>query len=358
MNAYLDCRRSKRTSHAALAFELDLERNLWALYEDLRSGAYRPGPSICFIAMWPRPREVWAASFRDRVVHHLLYARVAPRFERAFIWDSCACIPGRGTDYAGRRLAAKVRSITRNWTHRALYLKCDIRNFFVSIDRRILAELLCGRIAEPWWRELALLILWHDCRAGAEVQSPAEHLALVPEPKSLWAQPQHLGLPIGNLSSQFFANVYLDVLDQHVKHRMRARHYVRYVDDLILLHEDPRQLLAWRDEISRVLQVALRLDLNHGKTVLQPLERGVDCVGLVVKPHRTVLRRRTVRTSLHRLAQMPQPEFSTAINSYFGLFRRAPASHGDRAELARLAMTRGLVVNRALTKAFPTERRT
>ncbi|UGA37890.1 hypothetical protein JOS77_28795 [Chromobacterium haemolyticum] len=140
--AYFDCRRSKRNTSSALAFEARLERNLFQLYEELEDGSYRPGRSICFVITRPKPREVWAADFRDRIVHHLLYNKVSPRFHASFIADSCACIPGRGTLYAAERLEAKVRSITQNWSRPAYYLKGDLANFFVSIDKQVLHTLL------------------------------------------------------------------------------------------------------------------------------------------------------------------------------------------------------------------------
>jgi RNA-directed DNA polymerase len=246
LQAWLDCRRTKRTTPSALAFEADHEAHLVELHARLAGGTYTPGRSICFIIDRPKPREIWAAPFPDRIPHHLLYNKVGPRFERGFIADSCACIEGRGTLYAARRLEAKVRSITRNWRRPAFYLKCDVANFFVSIDKPILAGLLERRIPEPFWRDLARTILLHDPRADVEVRGDRRRLALIPPHKSLFTQDADHGLPIGNLSSQFFANVYLDELDQFVAHRLGARHYVRYVDDFVLLHESPQQLNAWR----------------------------------------------------------------------------------------------------------------
>src|SRR5690606_13113445 len=122
VQAYFDCRRSKRRSNSALAFELDMERNLMQLHAELNSGTWQPGISICFVVTHPKPREVWAADFRDRIVHHLLYNHIGARIERTFIADSCACIEGRGTLYAAKRLEHKVRSITRNWKRPAHYL--------------------------------------------------------------------------------------------------------------------------------------------------------------------------------------------------------------------------------------------
>ncbi len=253
--AYFACRRNKRNSASALAFEQDLERNLLALHDELVSQAYRPGRSICFVVTHPKPREVWAAAFRDRVVHHLLYDRIAPRWHASFVADTCACIPGRGTLYGALRLEHQVRSATANWARPAWYLKCDIANFFVSIDKQVLQRRLASRFepGEAWWQWLCDTVLLHDPRADVEVQSPAALLRLVPAHKSLFNAPADRGLPIGNLSSQFFANVLLDDLDQHVKHQLRAPHYVRYVDDMVLCtaarsgstRRWPASLIAW-----------------------------------------------------------------------------------------------------------------
>jgi RNA-directed DNA polymerase len=352
--AYLDCRRTKRTTPSAMAFEAALEEELVGLHERLAGGTYRPGRSICFVIDRPKPREIWAAPFHDRIPHHLLYNRIGPRFERAFIADTCACIEGRGTLYAARRLEHQVRSITRNWRRRAFYLKCDIANFFVSIDKRILAELLERRIPEPWWRDLARTILLHDPREDVEVRGARTRLARIPAHKSLFTQDAHHGLPIGNLSSQFFANVYLDELDQFVKHRLRAPHYIRYVDDFVLLHESPRQLNAWRAAIEAFLAERLRIALNPAKTILQPIARGIDFVGQVIKPHRRTIRRRTFNEALSRLEHAAEDEpLWRAANSYLGLLRQATHSHRDRARLANVLRRRGLAVDHELTKAYP-----
>ncbi len=352
LDAWLDCRRTKRNTPAARAFEENLEENLQTLYEALVTGTYTPGPSICFVVLRPRPREVWAASFADRVVHHLLHAKIARRFERAFIADTCACIEGRGTLYAARRLEAKVRSITQNWTRSAYYLKCDIASFFPSVDRERLVDQLAERIREPFWRDVARRIVLHDPRPSVEVRGDPARLARIRPEKSLFNQDATHGLPIGNLPSQFGANVYLDALDQFVKHRLRVRHYVRYVDDFVLLHESPQQLNAWRAAIELFLQERLGLRLNPSKTILQPITRGIDFAGHVVKPWRREIRRRTVRAGLHRAATMPAPALTRAANSYFGLFRQATRSHHDRARLANLVRRRGHAVDHRLTKAY------
>lgn len=352
VEAYFDCRRTKRNSASALAFEMNLERNLRKLYDELIDGSYIPGRSICFVITRPKPREVWAADFRDRIVHHLLYNRIGPRFERSFIADSCACIVGRGTLYAAQRLEAKVRSITQNWSRPVYYLKCDLANFFVSIDKRILRDLLFAKIHEPFWRALTELVLMHDPRTDFVYRGDPAMMGRVPPHKRLIEQPAHLGLPIGNLSSQFFANVYLDVLDQRAKHRLRARHYIRYVDDFIFLHESSDCLNGVLRDVGEFLPVRLGARLNPKKTILQPVDMGIDFVGHVIKPWRRYTRRRTFNESLSRVASAPAADVFEKANSYFGLLRQSSASHHDRARLANVVRDRGHAVNHDLTQAY------
>ena len=351
VQAYYDCRRNKRNSASARLFEKDMEINLLELHDDLIAGTYRPGRSICFVVTRPKAREVWAAAFRDRVVHHLMYNHVAPRFYASFIADSCACIPGRGTLYAAKRLESKIRSASENWSKQAFYLKCDLANFFVAIDKAVLRKQLEARITEPWWLALATQILMHDPREDYETRSPAHLFNRVPQHKRLVAQPANLGLPIGNMSSQFFANVYLDALDQFAKHQLRAKHYIRYVDDFVFLHDSPQQLNQWLAEVEAFLP-RLGAKLNPTKTILQPVDRGVDFVGHVIKPWRRTTRKRSLAQALKRTAAAPVEDLRETANSYFGLLSQASHSEKNRAALARVVLKRGNSVNAALTKTF------
>ena len=351
VQAYYDCRRNKRNSASARLFEKDMEINLLELHDDLTAGTYRPGRSICFVVTRPKAREVWAAAFRDRVVHHLMYNHVAPRFYASFIADSCACIPGRGTLYAATRLESKIRSASENWSKPLFYLKCDLANFFVAIDKAVLRKQLEARITEPWWLDLATQILMHDPREDYETRSPAHLFNRVPQHKRLVAQPARLGLPIGNLSSQFFANIYLDALDQFAKHTLRAKHYIRYVDDFVFLHESPQQLNQWLTQVESFLP-RLGAKLNPTKTILQPVDRGVDFVGHVIKPWRRTTRKRSLDQALKRTAAAPAEDLRETANSYFGLLSQASHSEKDRAALARVVLKRGNSVNSALTKTF------
>ncbi len=351
VQAYYDCRKHKRNTLSALAFEQHLEENLGQLFEDLISGRYTPGRSICFVVTRPKAREVWAADFRDRIVHHFLYNAIGPRFESSFIADSCACIKGRGTLYAVERLESKIRSITHNWSKPAHYLKLDLANFFVSIDKRILWEQLQFKIAEPEWLNLTETVLWHDPRDNFELRCEPELFNLVPVHKRLGNQPTHLGLPIGNLSSQFFANVYLNALDQFVKHKLHCKYYARYVDDFILLHDDPKQLSAWKREIEEWLPKTIGSHVNPSKTIEQPISRGIDFVGHVIKPWRRTIRKRTINDAIQRIKSSDSDQYA-AINSYFGMATQATHSHNDRVRIAKATLSQGHAVNWELTKCF------
>jgi len=315
-------------------------------------GSYRPGRSICFGISRPKFREVWAADFRDRIVHHLLYNHIGPRFERAFIADSCACMKGRGTLYAAKRLDRHARSITQDWSRDAFYLKCDLSNFFNRIDKTVLWRLLQAKIHEPWWLGLCGTILWHDCRDNYEVRGDTAVLAKVPANKRLTNQPAGFGLPIGNLPSQFFANVILDPLDQRMKHRNRARHYVRYVDDFVVLGRSPQWLEAVLADANLFLPDALHLELNPKKTILQPCRRGIDFVGQVIRPEGRITRRRTVRQAVQNIETVDAGELMETANAYFGIVGQAPVSRNDRIELGRAVRRRGFMVNGDITKTY------
>lgn len=159
-------------------------------------------------------------------------------------------------------------------------------------------------------------------------------------------------LPIGNLSSQFFANVYLNELDQFCKHSVRAKHYIRYVDDFILLHESPQWLNEAHRRIEEFLPDRLGARLNQKKTIMQPVDRGVDFVGQVIKPWRRVTRRRTFNDAIRRVCTIDSDDLFETANSYFGLLRQAGKSHNDRARLANALRYRGHSIKSDLTKTY------
>ncbi len=298
---YIACRANKRNTLNALVFEADAEANVLALQAELRAHTYRPGTSICFVSTGAKPREVFAADFRDRVVHHLLVSRQEPLLEPRFIHDSFACRRGKGTLAASDRLATFMRRVTANSARPAWALRLDVASFFPSINKRYLYEILADGMADPQLLWLTRVILFNDPTQNYRFRSlsgrtppPGSPGYPVPERKSLFGKGNQRGLPIGNLTSQFWANVYLDRLDQFVKHTLRCPYYVRYVDDTVLLSTDREQLVEWRGAIESFLRERLALELRPGTKELLPLAGGVEFVGWKTWANHRVPRRQTV----------------------------------------------------------------
>ena len=246
--------RGKRRKPGAASFLVNLEGELLRLERQLQDGTYRPGRYVAFEVNDPKKRIVSAAPFRDRVVHHALCAIVEPIFEAGFIDNTFANRTGKGT-----HRAIEVYEGYRD--RHAHVLRCDIYRYFPAIDHAILKSALRRRIACPG--TLALLDQLID---GSNAQEPVN---LYFEGDDLFSPFQRRrGLPIGNLTSQFFANLYLDGFDHFVTEVLRAP-YVRYVDDFALFHDDPAVLAGWRDRIDRFL-VGRRLRLHPGKTWIAP----------------------------------------------------------------------------------------
>lgn len=321
--AYYDCRKTKRNSLNALEFEENLERNLMDLYYDLKNGSYAPGASTCFVVEYPKIREVWAANFRDRVVHHLLYNKIKDRFHNRFIFDSYACIPEKGIHRAVERAESFCRSITQNYSIPGYVLKMDVANFFVSVDKYILEKQLKKHTFEPWWVELCLSILHHDPTKDAIIKSSAYKLNKVPHHKSLF-NANGQGLPIGNLSSQFFANVYLNDLDQFAKHVLKIKHYIRYVDDIVVFDIDVSKLSKIPEQLDKFLIEKLNLKLHPKKISINKIEHGFDMLGFVIRPYARYIRRSTVNKIFNHVNTICENGISDLdllpiANSYFNL---------------------------------------
>lgn len=311
--AYKACRRHKRKSAGVLQFEHKLLDELSTLSERLQTRQWRPSRSVCFVVTRPKAREIHAAAFADRVVHHLLVPELEQLYEPVFIYDSYSNRTGKGTHSAVERLQGFMRSVREQSSpHDGYYLQLDIRNFFNRINREILYDLLKrhlekmgrkGKISpekHQWLRWLSHRLLeTHPARNVVYVGNPPRHC--VPEHKRLAAASARCGLPIGNLTSQFFANVYLNELDQFIKRRLPCRHYLRYVDDFVLLHPDRQQLQVWQGQIEAFLAEKLHLDLRAA-TRLAPLGNGIDFLGYVVRADYRLVRNRVI-AHLHEKLQ-------------------------------------------------------
>ena len=251
-------------------------------------------------------REIFAATFRDRVVHHLLYNHQEPIFEPKFIYQSYACRPDKGIHRSLSDLKTYLRKLTNNGRITAYALHLDIRGFFMHIDKHILFRLISAHINNPDIRWLTRVVIFNDPVRNFISKGDRSLLYKVPAHKSLFHAPPDKGLPIGNLTSQFFANVYLDQLDQFVKHSLKCRYYLRYVDDFILLSRDQECLRDWQKNIEVYLNQTLELTLNPQKERLHPVSEGVHWLGYVVRPEYVLVQRHIVsalRNRLHHFIQ-------------------------------------------------------
>jgi len=336
--AYLACREAKRKTINALRFEWGMERNLSALQKDLKMRTYKPGRSICFAVKEPSVREIFAAEFRDRVVHHLLINEIIGIGEKEFIFDSYACRKGKGTHAAARRLKEFCRKVTRNGARKAYYLQLDLSGFFMSIGHDVLYSLLEKAVERQnksyQWKNsvlwLAGVVIFNKPTENYFAKGDLGLLARVPPRKSLFCAPPGLGLPIGNYSSQFFANLHLNQLDQFAKRVVGCRYYLRFVDDFIILAQSRKDLVIQRNLIIAFLQEELRLKINFGKQRIQPLDAGIDFLGYFIKPDYVLVRRKVVARFKNRVKEMEIPSNKEAtqkalavLNSYYGHFRHA-----------------------------------
>lgn len=360
--AYYDARKNKRNSLSALAFELEYEKNLLQLYDEIKNRSYKPSPYSAFIVEKPVKREVFASDFRDRVVHHLIFNYLNPLFDPTFINDSYSCRTGKGTSYGIQRVNYFIRSCSDNYTKDAYILKLDIKGYFMSIDKRILFDIIHTRIIKKQHAlgcELDVImfliegVVFDNPTERCVLRSPRESWLGLPKSKSLFYSAANKGLPIGNLTSQLFANIYLDGLDHFIKRQLKCRYYGRYVDDMIIVHSNKQRLLRAMKEVSDYLYENVSLKLHPKKIYLQHVGKGVSFLGVYIKPYRVMVGKRVKRSVLKEinhgartLKQIAEKnnaksvndfniEFCQKINSYLGLLRRAD-SYNFRKDLRNM----------------------
>ncbi|KKU02029.1 MAG: Retron-type reverse transcriptase [Microgenomates group bacterium GW2011_GWF2_45_18] len=332
LKAYFDCRKNKRKTINALKFEMNLENNLHALLQKLQNRTYVPGRSICFVVIKPKPREIFAAEFCDRVIHHLLINQVQKIWEnKIFIDDSYACRPNKGNHYGVERLQQYAKSFT-------YYGAFDIANFFGSIDKNVTYksfEKVILTINRPdWWRDeilwIAKTIIFHNPANNYYYKGDPKLQDLVPPHKSLIHKNGMIGLPIGNLTSQFLANVYLNELDQFVTKTLGVKGYGRYVDDFVIFANSKEELRNWRDQICEFLKNELHLHLHPKKQQIQPTSHGIPFVGYFIKPWGVTVRRNVVKTLKNKIYGWNNSgdveSMIPSINSYFGHLCKAKSS--------------------------------
>lgn len=274
-NLLLAARKAARGKHDRLAvaeFEFYLEREVLALQSELKEGCYKPGEFFTFEIRDPKPRRICAAPFRDRVVHHAICNVLAPVFERRLIFDSYACRPGKGSHAAVKR----VQEISRRY---AFFLKLDIRKYFDSVDHSVLKSLL-----KRYLKDRPLL----------------ELLERIIDNSSPWTGPGK-GLPIGNLTSQYFANIYLGELDHFLKERHETKGYIRYMDDMLVFASNKPELHELLVLIRQFLDQKLCLQLKTSALLLAPVTQGVPYLGFRIWPGLLRVDKRSLRRLRRRL---------------------------------------------------------
>jgi RNA-directed DNA polymerase len=295
LQAWREFLRGKRKRHDVQEFGHALMDNVLALHRDLKNKTYFHGSYHAFNISDPKPRNIHKASVRDRLLHHAIYRKLYPYFDKKFIAESYSCRKGKGTHKAVDRFRNYAYVVSKNHTKTCWVLKCDIRKFFASIDHRILF-----RVLEKYISDEGVLWLLNQVVASFHTELGK-------------------GLPLGNLTSQLLVNVYMNEFDQFAKHTLKAKYYIRYADDFVFLSRDKTWLLSLMPRAARFLDIELALTLHPKKVEIKTFASGVDFLGWVHFPHHRVLRTVTKRRMLKNVKDFPTD--SPTVQSYLGMLQ-------------------------------------
>jgi len=294
ISAFKKARKGKRKKDYVINFESDLDKNIRLLQKELKLKIYRPHKLRKFIIRDPKTRTIHASIFRDRIVHHAIINLIQPIYEKRFIYDSFASRKNKGTHLAVKRFECFVKKVSSNGRKikkpfnnnsiQGYFFKEEIKHFFNTIDNKILINILRKKIKDEDFIELIEIVL-------DNFETPVKGK----------------GLPLGNYTSQFFANVYLNNLDYFIKHRLQTKYYIRYVDDFVILHKEKKTLLKFRGKIEKYLK-NLRLELHPDKSEIHALRNGITFLGYRIFYHYKLLRKRNISYFLRR--------FNKKINLY------------------------------------------
>ncbi len=282
--AFYEFRQGKRHKSEVPEFEYELEKNIFQLRRELKRFTYEPLAPKVFKIAEPKPRFIQAACVRDRIVHRALVRIINPIFDSGFIYDSFACRIKKGTLNAVKRLERFWRKESKNYTRKIYFLKADIRKYFDSIDHEVLVAIIKKRISCP-------RTIWLIKRILKSQQTNCKGIRLE----------QGRGLPIGNLTSQLFANIYLHELDEFIKHKLRVKFYIRYVDDFIIVNKNRRYLALLVEPIENFLKEYLKLDLHPVKRKIFSSRSGIDFLGYFIRPYYKIIRFGNLKRFLRRV---------------------------------------------------------
>lgn len=341
--AYYSARKNKRNTINALNFELNYEKKLFELYDELINRNYKISKSICFINFKPIQREIFAADFKDRIIHHLVYDYINNVFEKIFIHDSYSCRKGKGTHYGIKRINRFISQCSENYTKDCYIMKLDIEGYFMRMDRDILYDQVLKILSQnkekidyyDLIKYLIQKIIFNDPRNNCYIKGNKDDWEGLPSSKSLFSAEENKGLPIGNLTSQLFGNVYLNKMDHYIKENLGIKYYGRYVDDFIIIHKSKEFLLKCREKLDNFLRTKLELNLHPKKFYMQHYTKGVRFLGVLIKPYRIYAAKRMKKNFYNRidywndlidsnkgsLSEEEKHLFRSQINSYLGMMK-------------------------------------
>jgi len=278
--AWKEFEKGKKQKKDVQEFSLRLMDNIFSLHNDLLNHTYKHGGYQAFKINDPKPRDIHKASVCDRLLHHTIYRKLYPFFDKTFIADSYSCRNDKGTHKAIDKFRSYFQKVSQNNTRICWILKCDIRKFFANIDHRILLSILAEYISD----KNILNLLKNIIESFTTKNKTA------------------VGLPLGNLTSQLFVNIYMNKFDKFVKHKLKAKYYIRYADDFVFLSEDKNILEKQIPIIEKFLSEELKLKLHPGKVSIKTLSSGVDFLGMVNFFNYRILRTKTKRRILKKLS--------------------------------------------------------
>ncbi len=291
--------KGKKGKEDVREFSFNLMNNVLKLHSDLKKKNYSHGGYYAFNISDPKPRNIHKAKVRDRLVHHAAYRILYPFFDKTFIADSYSCRLGKGTHKALKRFVSFNYTASKNNTKTCWVLKCDIKKFFASIDQLTLIEILERYILDEdiVWLLKEIIFSFNSVKPGK-------------------------GLPLGNLTSQLFVNIYMNEFDRFVKHCLKMEYYIRYADDFVILSRNRQQLLELIPQISNFFDKKLKLSLHSDKTAVKTTASGIDFLGWIVFTDHMVLRTKTKRRIIKRINNNFDRE---TLNSYFGFLKHGNA---------------------------------
>jgi RNA-directed DNA polymerase len=344
--SYLQARKNKRNTHNQLAYELNQEKNLHQVTKSIFERKYTPKSCIAFIIRKPVMREIFAADFRDRVIHHFIYRCIYPIIERKLIHDTYSCRIGKGTLYGIKRAKGFMRSCSQDFIKDAYFLKLDIEAYFMNMHHDILFEKVMAMLPPNKKSFLGISIetleylirqtIFNHVAENCRIKGSKSDWVGLPPSKSLFTYPANTGLPIGNLTSQTFGNVYMNDFDHFVKKVLKIKYYVRYVDDMLFVYNDKYYLEGIIPQLSHFLQSNLKLRIHPNKIVLKPINEGISFLGQVIKPYCNYIGKRTKNNFYQAIQGINKimavvPQFSwqqlcdirATLNSYLGYMQHA-----------------------------------